>query len=281
MRPGGLIAVGRTSDVFEWGAGTVIKVPRPDVPDHWAVLEASYTRAVRSVGVAAPEVVEVTRLDGRHAIVFERIDGRTMWEHMLERPDAVPELAAELGRVHRRIFEAGPPAGLEGLIDRTRGKLRESTGLTEREREEAVDALDRLPRGAALLHGDLHPGNVLMADSGPVVIDWFDASIGLPVADVVRSSLLVRPSGAAAVQPHLPGADEVMLRRLHDAYIREMSDVMTPWISTVGTWEAVRAASRLAERGLPDEAVLVDLWQRRGDGARMLLDVLRGGSPPR
>ena len=279
MRPGDLIAVGRTSDVYEFGVGAVVKVPRPEVPDHWAALEASFTAAVGRLGVPAPAVVEVTQIGGRHAVVFERIEGRSMWAHMLERPADVATLAVELARTHRRIFEAGPPTGLEGLVDRMRRKLFESAPLTEREQQDAADELDRLPRGAALLHGDLHPGNVLMAADGPVVIDWFDASIGLPLADVVRSSLLMRPTGAASVQPHLPGADREMLRRLHEAYVREMSDFVTAWSSTVRTWEAVRAASRLAERGLPDEAELIDLWRGRAENSSVMLDVLSGESP--
>lgn len=279
VRPGELIAVGRTSDVYEFGAGAAIKVPRPEVPNHWAVLEATFTSAVGSLGVPAPAVIDVTQIDGRNAIVFERIEGRSMWAHMFERPADVPALAVELARTHRRIFEAGPPPGLEGLVDRMRGKLFESTPLTGHEQQEAVEELERLPTGAALLHGDLHPGNVLMAADGPVVIDWFDASIGLPLADVVRSSLLMRPSRAAAVQPHLPGADREMLRRLHDAYIGEMSDFVTAWSSTVRTWEAVRAASRLAERGLPDEAELIELWRGRAEVPSVILDVIRTRSP--
>ncbi|MDJ0769445.1 MAG: aminoglycoside phosphotransferase family protein [Ilumatobacter sp.] len=32
--------------------------------------------------------------------------------------------------------------------------------------------IDRLTEGAVVCHGDVHPGNVLMTDTGPLVIDW-------------------------------------------------------------------------------------------------------------
>jgi tRNA A-37 threonylcarbamoyl transferase component Bud32 len=38
--------------------------------------------------------------------------------------------------------------------------------------------------GAALLHRDLHPANVILSTSGPVVIDWTNAGAGDPAFDV-------------------------------------------------------------------------------------------------
>ena len=35
-----------------------------------------------------------------------------------------------------------------------------------------------------LVHGDLHPGNVIAAAEGPVLLDWGDAGIGHPLLDV-------------------------------------------------------------------------------------------------
>lgn len=58
MRPGDLVAVGRTSDVFEFGSGEVVKVPRPHVPDDWARLEAEFTVAIGALDVPAPHVVD-------------------------------------------------------------------------------------------------------------------------------------------------------------------------------------------------------------------------------
>ncbi len=57
-----------------------------------------------------------------------------------------------------------------------------------------------------------------MTADGPVAIDWFDASIGHPVGDVVRSSLLMRPFGDRGDPQHLPGADPAMLTLLHHSH---------------------------------------------------------------
>src|SRR5258706_247313 len=47
----------------------------------------------------------------------------------------------------------------------------------------ALGILDTMSDGDRLAHGDLHPGNVLLAEPGPVLIDWADATRGDAVAD--------------------------------------------------------------------------------------------------
>lgn len=263
---GSLVAVGRTSDVYEYGTGVVVKVPRPDVPAHWAVKEVRLTAAVGELGAPAPVVLDVVKINGRDAIVFERVDGRSMWDTVLENPRSVRAWGRELAAVHRRIMSAGLPRSVPGLIERIRSKISAAIPLTGIERQQALDLLESLPRGAALLHGDLHPGNVLLSSDGPVVIDWFDASIGHPVADVVRSSILIRPLGGITDRPHLPGADRSLLEALHDSYVSASSDLLDRAGKDLRAWEAIVAASRLAENAEADDSPLVALWRDRNVG---------------
>lgn len=262
-RVGALIAVGRTSNVYEYGSDAVVKIPRPGVPGHWAALEAGFTRAVNSLGVPAPDCIELTRFEGRDAIVFARLEGRTLWEHMSDDPQRIRELAGLLAETHRRIFAAGPADGLRGLIARIRMKLQDVHQISDTERDEADLAAQELPAGAALLHGDLHPGNVLLTDDGPVAIDWFDASVGHPVGDIVRSSMLMRPFGDRGDPPHLPGADVDTLELLHDSYLDAMSDELQVPLEQLHRWETLVAASRLSEGAQSDGPALLALWQAR------------------
>lgn len=271
---GSLVATGRTSDLFEYGRGAVVKVPRPGVPGHWARHEAEYTAAVRSVGVPTPDVLDVIHVDGRCAIVFEHIDGESMWARMCASPSDLPALTAELASVHRLILGASLPRGLGGSVVRTCRKIDEVVLLTREERGAMTRAAMALPRGAALLHGDLHPGNVLMARRGPVVIDWFDSAIGHPIGDVVRSALLMRPTQDPAQVWHLPGATSRCLRRLHGAYVEGMAHLLDGCHSTqIETWESVIAASRLAEGAEPDDQLL-GLCRRRQGATSTLVDAL-------
>jgi aminoglycoside phosphotransferase (APT) family kinase protein len=54
-----------------------------------------------------------------------------------------------------------------------------------------VPARDAADRSARLLHLDLHPGNVVLAAAGPVVIDWCNALDGPPGLDVGMTALIL------------------------------------------------------------------------------------------
>lgn len=265
MDLGELVAAGRTSEVYAFGTDSVAKMLRPGVPRDWLRFEAELTAAVRAAGVPAPLVRDLIEIDTRTALVLEYIDGPSMWELMVDQPLEAAALAQQLASIHRDLMAVGVPSGLPDMVDRTCRKIADADQLADLERAEAVALADSLPRGAALLHGDLHPGNILMSAAGPVVIDWFDAAIGHPVADVVRSSILMRPSTSPAEHAHLPDANPRLLARLHGTYTGAMADLLGPAQDHLASWEAVVAVGRLAEAAHVDESSLIRLWEARHD----------------
>ena len=259
---GELIADGRTSEVFAFGHDSAAKVLKRDVPAHWAATEAGLTESVRRLGVPAPEVRELTEIDGRPVIVFERIAGPSMWQRMLDAPGDIPTLAREMVSVQRAIHAAGVPDRVPGLVGRLASKLDSVSEFGADERASAHELLRSQPRGAALLHGDLHPGNVLLGADGPVVIDWFDATVGHPDADIARSLVLLRGADGTDLR-HLPGATSSLVCEVERAYCAGIGRERT---GPVDTWERLMAAGRLAERADADASGLLGLW-RTPDGA--------------
>ena len=262
MNVGELIAEGRTSDVHAFGADAVIKIPRDGVPSHWAEIEAELSDAVHRHGLPAPEVRDAPSVDGRRCVVFERIDGPSMWEQACADPGRATVVVEQLIEVQRRIHSAGLPAGIPDLVARLSSKIDACDAISQTERAEARRVVAELPSGAALLHGDLHPGNVLVSDDGPIVIDWFDAAIGHPLADVVRTSLLMRAGSDVVEQPHLPGATAAMVATMYEAYLDGWRHEIMLDELTVARWEAVLAAARISE-GADDEAALLQIWRSR------------------
>ncbi len=273
IRVGPRLAVGRTSDVYAYGEGSVVKIPRPNVPPHWAGMEARFTDAVRAVGAPAPEVRGLVRLEGRESIVFERIDGESMWSRLLRTPDDVTRVAEEFATIHRRVLATGLPVGVDALVDRMCVKIGEALQIEWGERTEAQRIVRSMPSGAALLHGDFHPSNILISGGEPVVIDWFDTAIGHPVADVVRSSLLIRPSQTNP-PPHLPQATHSLLSRFHASYVAAVADVLDLEPELLRRWEAVVAVSRLTEDAQSDASTLIGLWRNRDAVSSPLLETL-------
>lgn len=263
MRVGELLAVGRTADVHAFGPDEVVKIPHPDTPQHWAEIEAELATTVHDHGLPSPSVRDLTVIDGRACIVFERVHGPPMWELMLDDPSQVPRLTSQLVEVQRMIHTAGIPASVPDLTARLHSKVSVCSAIEEPERAEAGRIVAALPRGAALLHGDLHPGNVLLGSNGPVVIDWFDAAIGHPIADVVRSSLLLRLGFEGGDRRSLSSSTRSLLRRSHGAYVDAWQASLPLESSVVRQWEPVLALARISEGAQGETAPLLQLWDER------------------
>lgn len=260
LSPTRLIAIGRTSEVYRWSDDVVAKVLNPGIPDEWADLEASSTEAVRRIGVAVPEVHQVTAVEGRPTIVFSFVDGPSLWRTLCDRPNDVEQLVGVLVEAQRTIHAAGVPDSLPSLVSRLRLKLDAAAELTDTDRRAALDLLDTFPSGAALLHGDLHPGNILLGRDGPVVIDWFDATVGHPLADVARTALLLQPKGATDLH-HLPHGPHGLVEQVERSYLEQLCmDRATT--DVVDSWKRLRAAGRLSELADTDLTGLLEIWRR-------------------
>jgi Phosphotransferase enzyme family len=266
MNLGSAIAAGTRSTVHRYGRNMVAKVPLATTPDSWIQYEALYTAAVRAAGAPAAKVIDVITIDGRKVGLYERIVGRSMWDDIV----AAPRLAADYGRqladVHLSIIALAAPLTVPHQRDRLAGKIRRAASMTDLELTSAMAQLPAGHAGTRLCHGDLHPANVLMAESGPVVIDWFDACRGLAVADVARSSLLLGAGGATTDSvPHLDGSTDGVLCELHGSYLSVMLDQLGCSPAEFEAWRRIEAAARLSEGLAPDG--LLSIWHGSAQSA--------------
>lgn len=257
-RKGDLVAHGSTADIYAWGRAAVVKVLRPGIPDGWAAREAEVTAAVHRAGLPAPATDGVVDVDGRPGIVFERIAGVSLWERMRADPAEIEPVTRRFAAIQGELLAAGPVPGLPPLADRLAEKIADAGPVDAATRREAGDLLARLPVGAAPCHGDLHPGNVLVAGDRLVVIDWHDGVAGHPFADLARTSLLLDPAFHAG-RLFLHGATGPILARVHSAYHEAIGGSGGPDDGSMRAWRAVQAIARLAEPGTP--ASLIGAWE--------------------
>jgi hypothetical protein len=243
-RPGALVGRGNTSDIVEWGAGRVAKVLHHGIPAEWAGIEASTIRLVRAAGLPAPEVHDVVTVGARPGIVMERVTGPSLWELMLAAPAQVPSLTATLVGLQARLVRTPAPDGLSSVVSRLRRQVRRAPMLAPAERSGIARAVADLPDGSALCHFDLHPDNVLLGDSGPVVVDWFDAAAGEPAADLARSCVLMDPATAVG---RLRQAPPDVLDRVSREYRGRVVDALGVRPEELDRWRRPLLAARLTE----------------------------------
>jgi aminoglycoside phosphotransferase (APT) family kinase protein len=256
---GELVARGTRSSIYAYGRGAVVKLPHPSTPSAWIESEAWFASAAYAVGALVPRPLGIEQIEGRSASVWERVEGNSMWEAVIQRPRVSAEVGAALAEVQQRLFELAPPVTLPRQRDRLVTKIRRASQAID---PSLIRALDLVPPSEApsrLCHGDLHPSNVIMSRDGPIIVDWFDASSGDRLADVARTLLTLLGDGSV-LPLHLPGSDRRTLTTLTDAYLSAMRAGLAISDDLLERWYAVQAVARLAE-GVQRNALL-EVWRR-------------------
>jgi Ser/Thr protein kinase RdoA (MazF antagonist) len=252
-----------------------------------------YEQLLSGRGALAPGLVHVARTTEGIALVLERIRRANGWPWR----DAAYAAAvlAEAARLHAQPLDAWPPALAAWDYERELAASAEATVAAL----EACPTLAGAPRwttpavrrvaaalpalraellpfpglAPALVHGDLHPGNVLLhGRSRIVLLDWERARIGSPLEDVA--------SWLVSLGHHEPEA-----RRRHDTLLggylaaRGLSPRLVPrlrrayWIAAASNALAGALRYHLVRSG--DPAVPEAARLAAGGTARAWLRVLR------
>ncbi len=156
--------------------------------------EALNQARVEETGLNVPKVHEVTKIEGKWAIVTDFIEGKTLQTLMEENPDKLDEYLELFVDIQMEIHSKKAPL-LNKLKDKMMRKISETT-LDATTRYELHTRLEGLPKHTKVCHGDFNPSNIIIKEDGSYyVLDWSHATQGNASADVARTYLLFSLKG--------------------------------------------------------------------------------------
>lgn len=196
---GELIGRGNTAEVFDLGDGKVCKLFFKGYPNEYVKLEFNNAAEMRKKQVKVPVAFRIARETDRIGIVYEKIYGRSLSDIIYngEQPlecSLSKIVNFQLSIVKKRSLNVPSYKDYLSAILKN-GKMSDSR---------IFELIDNLPVGDHLLHGDLHPGNILITPDGqPVAIDFMNVCHGPVLYDIARTYFIIRQRNAFLASEYL------------------------------------------------------------------------------
>ena len=181
MKTDKVIAVRTTKTVYRDG-DNVIKLFDEHYSKADILNEALNQARVEETGLNIPKLNEVTKVNGRWAIIMDYIPGKTLQQLMDENPDKLDEYLELFVDLQMEVHSKRAPL-LNKLKDKMNRKISQAD-LTATIRYDLHTRLEAMPKHNKVCHGDFNPSNIIISTDGtPYIIDWSHATQGNASAD--------------------------------------------------------------------------------------------------
>lgn len=237
-----VIAVRNDKTVYRDG-DAVIKLFNEDYNTAAVLNEALNQARIEETGLDMPKIREVTKIDGKWAIVSDFIEGKTLARLMEEDRSKLDEHLEMFVDIQLNIHSKKAPL-LNKLKDKMMRKIGEA-GLDATTRYELHTRLESMPKHNKVCHGDFNPSNIIIGNDGKAyILDWSHATQGNASADAARTYLLFWLAG------DFVAADKYM------QIFCKKSDTAKQYVEK---WLPIVAASQMV-KGKPEEKEFLMRW---------------------
>jgi aminoglycoside phosphotransferase (APT) family kinase protein len=250
------LAYGRQAEIFAWEEGQVIKLfshnQPEDVQREFKIAQSAYRQGART-----PQPLAVVEKNGRPGIVFEQVEGPSLLRLLGLRPWQAIFLARQFAELHHTVHRCKAPE-LPSARPELEKIIQSRQELSFPIKVKLLELLSKLQDGEALLHGDFHPDNVMVTSQGMVIIDWPNAARGCPLADVARTTIMLRiGEPVEKITVGLLLLSRFLRGVFRSAYVKKYMSQSPYSESDLKAWEIILAAQRIGDHIPGEEQKLI------------------------
>ncbi|MCR5674578.1 MAG: anti-sigma factor antagonist [Lachnospiraceae bacterium] len=147
---------------------------------------------IHGINTAIP--YDMVQVGEDYGVVFEMIDALTLGQFLSRNPEKTDEyvhrMTELLKQMHRTEFDDDELPDARNLLYHRLKLCADSPYFTPEEIQIMRDMIDRIPKRNTFVHGDFHPGNIMVNDDELILIDVGDSGLGHPVNDLMGMYLL-------------------------------------------------------------------------------------------
>ena len=159
MKLDNVIAVRKTKVVYRDG-DLAVKVFDENYSKADVLNEALNQARIEQTDLHIPEIVEVTKIDGKWAIITRFIEGKTLEALMNEEPEKYDKYLEFFVDLHLEVHRQQSP-----LLNKLKDKMHRQISITDLDATTRYDLhtrLESMPNHKKVCHGDFNPSNIPM-----------------------------------------------------------------------------------------------------------------------
>ena len=219
-----VIASGVHGTVYLYDEERILKLYNPEVSRETVEKERALAREAFIIGVPTSIPYEVAVCGSRYGIIFEKIRSDSLGHLISSRPDMMEQYAVQYAALARTLHGIHTQRTvfpeLKAELEQRLPRL--VPFCTEADMRLLEDLITRIPDADNLIHGDLHPGNIMVQDGELLLIDMPDLMRGSPVWDLaaVYRDLVIGPMNPSPELEKSIGMKAELIARTGQAFFR-------------------------------------------------------------
>ena len=221
-----LIGKGGNGAVYRLDKETIVKVYFGiSNPVEKIEQDRQISRQVFIHGINTAIPYDMVQVGEDYGVVFEMIDALTLGQFLSQNPEKMEEyvhrMTELLKQMHSTEFNEDELPDARNLLYHRLNLCAESPYFTQEEIHIMRDLIDRIPKRNTFVHGDFHPGNIMVKDDELILIDVGDSGLGHPVNDLVGMYLLYIIAAKSGSSERYCGMNAEMLSKMWPLFLGE------------------------------------------------------------
>ena len=182
-----VIGRGGQGTIYRLDEETIVKLYNPGSSREAIEKERAASRAALKLGIPTAFSFGTVKCEDRYGVIFEMMNSGTLSHAMRTEPEKLPQYVKMYCDLFNELHSIHDTDGIyPKLKDRLHAQADRLTrwGLSAEEIATLHELVDAIPDADTIIHGDFHPGNLMLHNDELLIIDVPDLKSGAPIYDL-------------------------------------------------------------------------------------------------
>ena len=223
-----LLGAGANGRVYRIDPERIVKVYNSvSNPPEKIKREQASARQAFIHGIPSAIPFDIVKVGNELGMIYELINAQTLGQAVHREPHRLEEYALKMSSLLKQLHSTEIE---KGIMPDARDTLKvwadiaaNSDYFRKDDIQKVYELINSIPFRNTIIHGDYHPGNIMVSDDELILIDMGDVSLGHPIIDLLGiyqlMSLIPKRNEKAAMRYTGMTTDEVI--RMWNIFIRD------------------------------------------------------------